>query len=137
MLLTSIITAVFVIISSLSQHGISDIVLAGTVTLHNRLNQVLWHISIVSQELLGILRQAIAAVTEARVVVVSTDTRIKTYAINDSLCVKSLHFCICIKLIEVAYSECQIGIGEELDSLCFLHAHKQGVDVLLDGTLLQ
>lgn len=62
---------------------------------------------------------------------------VKTYAINDRLSIESLYLCVCIQLIEVAYSECQIGIGEELDSLCFLHAHEDGINVFLDGTFLE
>ena len=65
------------------------------------------------------------------------DSWVKTYAIDDCLGIESLYLCVCIQLIEVAYSECQIGIGEELDSLSFLHAHKESIDVLLDGTFLE
>ena len=65
------------------------------------------------------------------------DSWVKTYAIDDCLCIESFYLCVCIQLIEVAYSECQIGIGEELDSLCFLHDHEEGIDVLLDGTFLE
>ena len=43
--------------------------------------------------------------------------------IDDCHGIKSLYLCVCIQLIEVAYSECQIGVGKELDSLSFLHAH--------------
>ena len=65
------------------------------------------------------------------------DSWIKTYAINDSLGIKSLYLCVCIQLIEIAYSECKIGIGEELDSLSFLHTHEEGIDVLFDGAFLE
>ena len=62
---------------------------------------------------------------------------VKTYAINDCLSIESLYLCVCIQLIEVAYSECQIGIGEEFDCLCFLHAHEESINVFLDGTFLE
>ena len=62
---------------------------------------------------------------------------VKTYTIDDCLGIESLYLCVCIQLIEVAYSECQIGIGEELDCLCFLHSHEEGIDVFLDGTFLE
>ena len=52
------------IISCLLEHGISDIVLAGAVTLNNSLNQVLWNIGIVCQKLFGILRKEVADITE-------------------------------------------------------------------------
>ena len=42
---------------------------------------------------------------------------VKTYAIDDCLGIEPLYLCVCIQLIEVAYSECQIGIGEELNCL--------------------
>ena len=67
----------------------------------------------------------------------SADSWVKTYAFDDCLGIESLYFCVCIQLIEVAYSECQISIGEELNSLSFLHAHEEGIDVLLDGTFLE
>ena len=65
------------------------------------------------------------------------DSWIETYAIDDSLGIKSLYLCVCIQLIEIAYSECQIGIGEELDSLSFLHTHEEGINILLDGAFLE
>ena len=43
------------VITSLSEHGICNIVFSCTVTLNNCLYQVLWNIGIVCQKLLGIL----------------------------------------------------------------------------------
>ena len=137
MLLTGIIAAVLVVIPRLSQHRISDVILACTVTLHNRLNQILRHISIVCQQLLGILRQTVTTITEARIVVMRTDARIQTHAVDDSLRIQPLHLNISIQLVEVAHSQSQISIGEELDSLSLLHTHEERINVLLDGTLLQ
>ena len=65
------------------------------------------------------------------------DSWVKTYAIDDCLGIESLYLCVCIQLIKVAYSECQIGIGEELNCLGFLHTHEEGIDVFLDGTFLE
>ena len=67
----------------------------------------------------------------------SADSWVKTYAFDDCLGIESLYLCVCIQLIEVAYSECQIGIGEELNRLGFLHTHKESINVLLDGTFLE
>ncbi len=66
-----------------------------------------------------------------------TDTRIQTYARYDSLTVQSLHLCISIQFIEIRYTQSQIGIGKQFHSLCLGHAHKQGIDILLDSTFLQ
>ncbi len=87
MLLAGIIAVVIgiAVIASLLEYGISDIVLTGTVTLYDCLNQVLWNIGIVCQELLGILWQAITAIAEAWVVVMGADAWVKTYAIDDCL----------------------------------------------------
>lgn len=56
------------------EHLVGDEVLAGAVGLHDGLDEVLRHIPVVRQQLLGVLGQAIAAVAEARVVVVAPDT---------------------------------------------------------------
>ena len=78
------------IVTSLLKNGISDIVLSCTVTLNDCLNQVLWHIGIICQELLGILWQAIATITEAWVVIVGTDTWIESNSIDNGLGIESL-----------------------------------------------
>ena len=66
------------IVTSLLENSISNIVLTSTVTFNDCLNQILWNISIVCQELLGILWQAITTITEAWVIVMSTNSWIKT-----------------------------------------------------------
>ena len=73
------------VIACLLEYGISNIVLSGTVALYDCLNQVLWNIGIVCQELLGILWQAITTIAEAWVVVMGTDSWVETYAIDDCL----------------------------------------------------
>ena len=139
MLLASIIAVGIgiAVIACLLEYGISNIVLTGTVALYDCLYQVLRNIGIVCQELLGILWQAITTIAEAWVVVMGADSWVKTYTIDYCLGIESFYLCVCIQLIEVAYSECQIGIGEELDSLSFLHAHKEGIDVFLDSAFLE
>ena len=113
-----------------AQYGIGNVVLAGAVGFYYGLDEVLWHILVICQKLLGILGKAIAAIAERRIVIIVAYSWIKTHTTNDALGVETLHLGVCIQLIEVAYSECQIRIGEELDSLCFLHAHKQTRDAL-------
>ena len=67
----------------------------------------------------------------------STNSWIKTYTFYDSLGIKTFDLSVCIKFVEIAYTQSQIGIGKELHSLCFLHAHKECINILLDGTFLQ
>ena len=58
------------------QHLVGDEVLAGAVGLHDGLDQVLGHVLVVRQQLLGVLGKAVAAVAEAGVVVVAADVRV-------------------------------------------------------------
>lgn len=58
------------------EYTIRDKILAGTIGFHDGLNQVLRHIRIIGQELLRILRQTIAAVAKAWIIVMAADTRI-------------------------------------------------------------
>ena len=67
----------------------------------------------------------------------AANTRIKANAVDDLLGVQALHHSICIKLVEIGNAQCQIGIAEQFNSLCFGKAHEQGVNVLFDCTLLQ
>ena len=61
LLLIVFIVLVIAVVASQFQDAISNEVLSGSITLNNSFNQVLRHICIVSQQLLGILRQAVAA----------------------------------------------------------------------------
>ena len=65
------------------ENGIRDEVFTRAVGIHNGRNQVVRHRLIVSQQLLGIFWQAVTTVTEGRVVVMVTDTRVKTHALDD------------------------------------------------------
>ena len=53
-------------------------------------------------------------VAEGRIVVVTTDTRIKADTVNDLLGVQTLTFCVGIQLIEVSNAQSQIGIANSL-----------------------
>ena len=53
------------------QHTVSNIILASAIRFHNCFNEVLRNISIVSQQLLGVLGQTVSTITEAGVVVVA------------------------------------------------------------------
>ena len=119
------------------QHLIRNEILAGAVALHNRRHHILRHVLIVGQQLFRVFRQAIAAITKRGVIVVRADTRVQAYALNNGLCIQSLHLRIGIQLIEVADAQRQIGIGEKLHRLRLLHAHKEHRNVYLDCALLQ
>ena len=138
-LLAGIIAVVIgiAIVPRFFQYRIGDIVLSRAIALHNRLNQVLRHIGVVRQELFGVLRQTVATIAEAWVVIVCADTWIQAHTLDDCLRVQALHLGIGVQLVEVAHSQCQIRIGEEFHCLCLGQTHEQRVDVLLDGSLLQ
>ena len=68
------------------QHLVGDEVLAGAVGLHDGLDQVLGHVPVVCQQLLGVLGQAVAAVAEAGVVLVGADARLNEHTVMTSVC---------------------------------------------------
>ena len=65
-----------------------------------------------------------------------TDARIQADALDNSLRVEALHLCVGIELVEVRYTQRQVGIGEQLDRLGLGGAHEEHGNVLLDGPLL-
>ena len=67
----------------------------------------------------------------------SADTRIETNAVNNLLSIQPLHLSVGIQLIEIANTQSQIGVGEQLNSFSLCESHKQGIDILLDSTFLQ
>ena len=64
MLLSGVVGVVFAVavVAGFFQHPVGDKVLAGAVGVHDGLNQVLRHVLVVGQQLLGVLGQAVAAV---------------------------------------------------------------------------
>ena len=60
-----------------------DVVLSGAVGVDDGLDQVLRHVLVVGQQLLGVLGQAVAAVAEAGVVVMAADARLQAHALDD------------------------------------------------------
>ena len=57
------------------------------------------------------------------------DTRVKTYALNDGFTVQSFHFSVCVKFIEIADTESQVGVGEELDCFSLFPAHEECINI--------
>ena len=119
---TNILESVYICGTTKSHKGSKDreIVRFGEEESH------LGNVIIVCKKLLGIFWQTVAAVSERRIVVMSSDAWIQAYSLNDILRVKSFHFCVSIQFIEIRYSEGKIGVCKQLDSLCFCKAHKKG-----------
>ena len=99
------------------QHLVGDEVLAGAVGVHDGLDQVLGHVFIICQQLLGVLGQAVAAVAEAGVVVVAADARLQAHAVDDVAGVESSHLAVGVELVEVGHAQRQVRVGEQLDGL--------------------
>ena len=71
------------VVAGLLQHPVGNKVLPRAVGFHNGLDQVLRHVLVVRQQLLRILRQAVAAVAEGRVIVEVPDPRIQGDTADD------------------------------------------------------
>lgn len=99
------------------QHLVGHEVLAGAVGIHDGLDQVLGHVLVIRQQLLGVLRQAVAAITKAGVVVVAADARLQAHAVDDVAGVEAADLAVGVELVEVGHAQRQVGIGEELDGL--------------------
>ena len=65
------------------------------------------------------------------------NTRVKSYALNDGFTVQPLYFSVCVKFIEVADTESQVGVGEKLDCFRLFYAHEERIDVFFDSPFLQ
>lgn len=87
--------------------------------------------------MLGVLGQAVAAVTEAGVVVVAADTRVQAYAFDDLPGIQAMGFGVAVQFVKVGHAHRQVGVGEQLDGFGFGAVGEEGGDVLLDGALLQ
>ena len=128
--------AVAAVVTSLCQHLISDEILPRAVGVNDSLNQVLRHIVVVGQKLLGVLRKAVAAVPERRVVVVVAYPRVETHSTYDGLGIQALHLGISVEFVEVADTQGKIGIGKELHGLRLGRPHEEHLHILLDGSFL-
>ena len=119
------------------QHAVGDEVLAGAVGLDNGLDQVLGHVAVVGEELLGVLREAVAAVAEGGVVVVVADARVEADAADDLPRAQTLDLGVGVQLVEVGDAQGEVGVDEELGGLRLGEAHEEGLDVRLEGAFLQ
>ena len=92
---------------------------------------------VVRQQLLRILRQAIATIAKGRIVVEIADTRVKADTLDDVACIEPANLSIRVELIEVRHAQRQIRIRKELDGLRFRRARENHRDILLDRALCQ
>ena len=83
------------------KHPIRNKIFTSAVALNDCFNQVFRYIGIICEQLFSVLGQAVPAVTEAGIVVMSTDTRIKADAVDNLLSIQPLHLCIGIQFIEL------------------------------------
>ena len=99
------------------QHLVGHEVLAGAVGLHDGLDQILGHVPVVRQQLLGVLGQAVAAVAEAGVVVVGSDARLQAHSVDNVAGVEAADLAVGVELVEVGHAQRQVRVGEELHGL--------------------
>ena len=130
-------TVVVVVVTGRVQYAVGNEILTGFIAFHDGLDEVFRNILIISQQLLGVLGQAVAAVTERRVVVMASDAWVKAYAVDDGFRVQTLHLGIRVQFVEVGDPQGQVSVGKEFHGLGFGQAHEQRVDVFLDGSFLQ
>ena len=128
---------VVVIISRLRQDPVRYEVFPRAVAVHYRLDQVLRNVRVVRKELLRVLREAVASITETRVVVEVSDTRVQAHAPDDGGGVQALHLRVGVELVEVAHTQGEVRVREQLHRLCLGQAHEKGLDVILYGPFLQ
>ncbi len=64
-------------------------------------------------------------------------SRIKTNTVYDLLGIQSLHFCICVKFVEIADTQCKICIGKKLYRFRFRESHKESINIFFYGTFLK
>ena len=84
-----------------AQDALGDEVLARTVRFDDRMDQVLRHVAVVGEQLLGVLGQTVAAVAERRVVVMVADARVEADAVDDLARVQPMRLGIGVQLVEV------------------------------------
>ena len=66
----------------------------------------------------------------------STDARIETDPPDDGRSIQAMYLGVGIQLVEIADPHRQIGVGEQLDRLCFGGMADEDGDVFLQGAFL-
>lgn len=101
------------------------------------MDDVLRHVAVVGEELLGVFRQAVAAVAERRIVVVVADARVEAHAFDDLAGIHAVGAGIGVELVEEGHPHGEVGVGKQLDRLGLGAFGDQHRDVFLDCALLQ
>ena len=101
----------------LGNDAVSYEILANGVGLYDSFDHCLGNVAIVGKQLLGVFWQAVAAVAEGRVVVMTADSRIHADAVDDLLGVESFGLCISIQFVEIGDTHGEIRVGKQL--YCF------------------
>ena len=125
------------VVAGLLEDTVGDVVLAGAVALDDGLDEVLGDIVEIGQQLLRVLREAVAAVAETGIVVMGTDAGIQADALDNRPGIKAFHLRVGIQFIEIADPQRQVGVGEQLHRLGLGRAHQEHRHILPDGALPQ
>ncbi len=99
-------------------------------------NNVIWYIVKIRAKLLCVFWQTVAAIAKRRIVVVRTDSRVKPYALNNLLRVKSAHLRISVKFVKIRYAKRKVRVGKQLDGLRLRRPRKKRRNVLFDCAFL-
>ncbi len=83
------------------KNPVGNKILPCSVAFYNRLNQVFGHIGVIGKKLFCVFWQAITAIAETRIIVMCSDTRVKTNAVDDCLRIQTFHLGIRIQFVEV------------------------------------
>ena len=121
----------------MGEYLMCDKVLSGIIRRNDGCNDIIGRILIIGQQLTGILRKAVAPITEGRIVIVRTDAGIEPYSSNDLLGIQAVQFGVCIQLIEKGYTQSEIGIGEKFDGFSFGRVHHKRGDLLIHRPFLK
>ena len=92
---------------------------------------------IVRKQLLSIFGQAVAAITERRIIILVADSRVIADALDNVLRVQFLNLGVSVKLIEVSDAQGKIGVSKEFNGLSLSGAHDKRWDVLLNRAVLK
>ena len=125
--------AVAAVVAGFREHLVGYEILAGAVGVHYRLDEVLRDVVVVREELLRVFRKAVAAVAEGRVVILRSYARVEADAVYNRLGVKTFHLGVGIEFIEVAHTESEVGVREELHRLGLGRAHEEHRNILFQG----
>lgn len=113
------------------QDSVSNELLTDDIAFHYSFDHRLGDILVVGQQLFGVFGEAIAAVTEARIIVMAADTRIHAYPLNDLLRVQAFDLRVGVQLVEVTDAYGQVSISEEFYRLGLRRMGDQRLDIII------